>query len=257
MSKPTEFKGETALITGAAAGIGKACVRAFLARGATVVGADINSAVRRLSRDKRFKGVVCDVGDEAAISEAVRQTTRAFGGLDMLVLNAGIFMGSRRLDAMPLDDWRRIMRINVEGNLVFLREAYRALKKARPYGRVVILGSQRATVIAEGSAAYCTSKAAAIQLARMAALEWAKDGIRVNVVNPGRVCDTATFTAAVLRERAAKYGMTVAQYKRDNLLGVETSSRAVAEFIAALCGPAFAQTTGAQFPIDGGHERVI
>jgi len=257
MNEKDMFRGETALVTGAAAGIGKACVRAFLARGAAVVGADINPAIRRVSRNKKYRGLVCDITDEKAVRDTVRQTVRSFGSLDMLVLNAGTFMPSRRIKELPIAALRKVMSINVEGNILFLREAYKHLKKARKYGRVVILASQRAKVIAEGSGAYCISKAAVIQLARMAALEWAKDGIRVNIVNPGRVCDTAVFTPELLRARAARYDMTVDQYKRDNMLQSATTSKHVAELIVTLCGPAFEQTTSAQFPVDGGDVRVI
>jgi len=257
MGEADAFRGETVLITGAAAGIGEACVHTFLSRGAAVAGVDINPRVAYVSEHKGYAGFTCDVTDEQAVCNAVRGAVDEFGGLDMLVLNAGTFMPSRRIDALPLADLRKVMSINVEGNISFLRKAYPHLKKARRYGRVVILGSQRAKAIAEGSAAYCISKAAVIQLARMAALEWAKDGIRVNVVNPGRVCDTAVFTPELLRERAARYNMTIDQYKRDNLLRSATTSKHVAELIAQLCGPAFEQTTGAQFPVDGGDVRVF
>ena len=257
MTEEGMFQGETALITGAAAGIGKACVHTFLSWGAAVAGADINPHVAHVSEQKEYAGFTCDVTDEQAVRNTVRETVRKFGGLDMLVLNAGTFMPSRRIDALPVEDLRKVMSINVEGNILLLREAYPHLKKARRYGRVVILGSQRAKAIAEGSGAYCISKAAVIQLARMTALEWAKDGIRVNVVNPGRICDTATFTPELLHARAARYNMTVDQYKRDNLLQSEVTSKHVAELIAQLCGPAFEQTTGAQFPIDGGDVRVF
>jgi NAD(P)-dependent dehydrogenase (short-subunit alcohol dehydrogenase family) len=257
MSQEGVFRGETVLITGAASGIGKACVHAFLSRDAAVAGIDINPSVACVSQQKEYAGFTCDVTDEQAVCNTVRGVVREFGGLDILVLNAGTFMPSRRIDALPLADLRKVMSINVEGNILFLREAYPYLKKARRYGRVIVLGSQRAKAIAEGSAAYCISKAAVIQLARMAALEWAKDGIRVNVVNPGRVCDTAIFTPELLRARAARYNMTVDQYKRDNLLRSETTSKHVAEVIAQLCGPAFEQTTGAQFPVDGGDVRVL
>ena len=106
-------------------------------------------------------------------------------------------------------------------------------------------------------AAYSASKAALNQLARVIALEWGKDGIRVNSVHPNAVFDTALWTDELLALRAQHYGMTVDQYKRNNVLGVEITSRDVAEMVAAMCEPLFAKTTGAQVPIDGGNERVI
>jgi NAD(P)-dependent dehydrogenase (short-subunit alcohol dehydrogenase family) len=108
-----------------------------------------------------------------------------------------------------------------------------------------------------GAAAYSASKAALTQLARVAALEWGADGIRVNILHPNAVFDTGLWTEEVLQKRAASYGMSVEQYKTNNVLRVEVSSHDVAELAAELCGPLFARTTGAQIPIDGGNDRVI
>ena len=93
------------------------------------------------------------------------------------------------------------------------------------------------------------------QLARIAALEWAKDGIRVNTIHPNAVYDTALWTDEVLASRAKAYGLTVEQYKKNNLLKTEVSSRDVAELAAEMCGPLFAKTTAAQVPVDGGNDR--
>ena len=96
-----------------------------------------------------------------------------------------------------------------------------------------------------------------MQLARVAALEWGGDGIRVNIVNPHAVYDTGIWTDEVLRARADSYGLTVEGYKKNNVLRVEITSRDVGELVAEMCGPLFAKTTGAQVPIDGGSNRVI
>ena len=93
--------------------------------------------------------------------------------------------------------------------------------------------------------------------ARVAALEWGADGIRVNVLHPNAVFDTGIWTEEVLRSRAASYGLSLEEYRRNNVLRVEVTSRDVAELAAELCGPLFARTTGAQIPVDGGNERVI
>jgi NAD(P)-dependent dehydrogenase (short-subunit alcohol dehydrogenase family) len=108
-----------------------------------------------------------------------------------------------------------------------------------------------------GVGAYSASKAALTQLARVAALEWGADGIRVNVIHPNAVFDTGIWTEAVLNKRAASYGLTVEEYKTNNILHVEITSRDVAEMAAEMCGPVFSRTTGAQVPVDGGNERVI
>jgi NAD(P)-dependent dehydrogenase (short-subunit alcohol dehydrogenase family) len=122
---------------------------------------------------------------------------------------------------------------------------------------VAIVGSKNVQAPGPGAAAYSASKAALTQLARVAALEWGRDGIRVNVVHPDAVFDTGLWTEEVLRDRAASYGLTVEEYKTKNVLGVEVRSRDVGEVVAELCGPAFSRTTGAQIPVDGGNDRVI
>ena len=115
----------------------------------------------------------------------------------------------------------------------------------------------RSPASTSGAAAYSASKAALLQLTRVAALEWAGDGIRLNTLHPDAVFDTGIWTEDVLQARAAHYGMTVEGYKRKNLLKTEITSRDVAELAAELCGPLFAKTTGAQIPVDGGSDRVI
>ncbi len=251
------FAGEVALVTGAASGIGKACVESFLARGAAVVGLDINPAIESLFQRRDFAGVICDVSDEAAIAAALETGARAFGGLDILVLNAGIFPSSQPVGELHLDTWRRTMAINLDANVALLREAHALLKAAPRGGRVVIMGSKNVPAPGPGAAAYSASKAALTQLARVAALEWGRDGIRVNLLHPNAVFDTGLWTEEVLRKRAASYNLSVEAYKTNNILRVEVTSRDVAELAAELCGPLFAKTTGAQIPIDGGNDRVI
>ena len=101
------------------------------------------------------------------------------------------------------------------------------------------------------------AKAGLNQLVRIAAMELAADGIRVNTLHPDAVFDTAIWTDEVLEKRAAHYGLTVDEYKTKNLLHAEITSRDVAELVSAMAGPLFAKTTGAQVPIDGGNDRVI
>lgn len=255
--KPPLFAGEVALVTGAASGIGKACVDALLARGAAVIGLDINPAITQLYKRPDFLGMVCDVTDEAEIAGALETGVRAFGGLDMLILNAGIFPPGRRIDALPTEEWRKVMSINLDANLVLMRETHPLLKHAPKGGRVVVIGSKNVPAPGPGAAAYSASKAALNQLARVAALEWGKDGIRINSLHPNAVFDTGIWTDEVLQARAKHYGLGVEEYKRNNVLNTEVTSRDVAELAAEMCGPLFAKTTAAQVPVDGGNERVI
>jgi NAD(P)-dependent dehydrogenase (short-subunit alcohol dehydrogenase family) len=122
---------------------------------------------------------------------------------------------------------------------------------------VAVIGSKNVAAPGRGAAAYSASKAALTQLSRVAALEWADDGIRVNVVHPDAVFDTGLWTPELLAERAGQHGVDVETYKRRNLLRTEITSADVARAVVALCDDTFRVTTGAQIPIDGGNERVV
>ncbi len=251
------FVGEVALVSGGASGIGKAVVEALLERGAAVVNLDVNPAVAGLFASTHYLGIHVDVTDEAGLIAAMGATAQRFGGLDMLVLNAGIFPPGVRIEDLETSAWDRVLRINLDPNLVLLREAHGLLKQAPRYGRVVVNASKNVLAPGAGAAAYSSSKAAVTQMARVAALEWAKDGVRVNIVHPDQVFDTGIWTEEVLKARAAHYGLTVEQYKRRNLLGVEIKSRYVGNFIAEMLGPLFENVTGVQIPVDGGSDRII
>jgi NAD(P)-dependent dehydrogenase (short-subunit alcohol dehydrogenase family) len=175
----------------------------------------------------------------------------------MLVLNAGIFGQTTRIDSLSSAEWDKVTRVNLDANVTLLRAAYPLLKLAPRGGRVVVIGSKTVPAPGPGAAAYSASKAALTQLARVAALEWGADHIRVNVLHPNQVFDTGIWTEEVLNDRAAHYGLTVEQYKTNNVLKTEITSRDVGELAAELCGSLFAKTTGAQIPVDGGNDRVI
>lgn len=255
--RPPVLAGEVALVTGAASGIGKAVVDALLARGAAAVGLDVNPAIQTLHRRPDFLGIVCDVTRTEELQGALEAGARAFGGLDVLVLNAGVFPGGCRIDALADEPWRRVFQVNLDANLSLLREAHPLLALSPRGGRVVVIGSKNVPAPGPGAAAYSASKAALTQLARVAALEWAGQRIRINTLHPDAVFDTGLWTQEVLEARARSYGMTVDQYKTKNLLRTEVRSSDVGELAAELCGPLFAKTTGAQIPIDGGNDRVV
>ncbi|HYF32944.1 MAG TPA: bifunctional aldolase/short-chain dehydrogenase [Chitinophagaceae bacterium] len=255
--KSPAFTGEVAFVTGAASGIGKACVDSLLKRGAAVVGLDLSNAVETLHKKHEYLGIQCDVTSEGGLQHAIEQAVDTFGGIDMLILNAGIFPPSQRIDSLTQSNWQKTMSINLDANVILLKSAYPFLKLSVRGGRVVIIGSKNVPAPGPGAAAYSVSKAGLNQLARIAALEWGRDNIRVNTLHPNAVFDTGIWNDEVLASRAKQYGLSVDEYKRNNVLQTEIKSSDVAELAAELCGPLFAKTTGAQIPVDGGNERVI
>ncbi len=256
-AKAPVFQGEIALVTGAASGIGRACVESLLQRGAAVVGLDVTPAMQDMGDRPDLLNIVCDVTDTGQVQTALDRTVHAFGGLDMLILNAGLFPGGTRIAELDEVTWRRVMAVNLDANLNLLRDCYPLLKLAPGRGRVVVIGSKNVPAPGPGAAAYSASKAALTQLMRVAALEWGLEGIRVNALHPDAVFDTGLWTEEILAARASQYEMTVEQYKTKNLLRTEVCSRDVAELAAEMCGALFAKTTGAQVPVDGGNDRVV
>ena len=122
---------------------------------------------------------------------------------------------------------------------------------------IIVIASRNVPAPGVGAAAYSVSKAGVTQLARVAALELAPYGVRVNILHPDAVFDTQVWTEEALKKSADRYGMTVEAYKKKNLLRTELTSAGVAAMVSTVAGPVFGSTTGAQIPIDGGSERVV
>ncbi len=254
--KPPAFEGKIALVTGGASGIGQACVEALTALGAVVAVLDMNPSVADQFDRQMALGIPCDITDDDALRAAVDSSVRRWGGLDIVICNAGIFPASQAIAEIDPDHWDRSIAVN-------LTSQQRLLRACAPYlnlgidPAVVIIGSKNAPAPGPGAGAYSVAKAGLTQLARVAALEMAAAGVRVNVLHPNAVFDTAIWTPELLEKRAARYGLSVAEYKAQNLLGVEITAADVAALACTVAGPVFAKTTGAQIPIDGGNERVI
>tara|TARA_B100000959_G_scaffold207644_1_gene217927 strand:+ start:277 stop:2238 length:1962 start_codon:yes stop_codon:yes gene_type:complete len=250
------FQGKIAMVTGAASGIGRACVESLVEGGAVVAALDIDTDVAGMFSGTNILGLRCDVTDGLAIKNAVERTAQQFGGLDIVVSNAGIFTAGATIDNLDDADWDRSLDVNLTAAMRVLRASVDYLK----YGidsAIVIVGSKNVPAPGPGAAAYSAAKAGLTQLARVAALELASHGIRVNTVHPNAVFDTAIWTEEVLAGRAAHYGLTVSEYKTSNLLAQEVRSRDVAAMVCAMAGPDFSRTTGAQVPVDGGTERIV
>lgn len=248
--------GRVALVTGAASGIGRATVAALRALGCAVAALDVDPSVTSAFTGADVLGVPCDVTATEQVDAAVAACVRAFGGLDLLVSNAGGFPETVPLDALDDASWDRTLALNLTSHHKVLRAALRFL----PLGAdpaVVFVASKNVAAPGPGVAAYSVAKAGLTQLARVAALELAPRGIRVNVVHPDAVFDTGLWGDDRVAQRAAAYGMTPAEYKTRNLLGRELRARDVAALITRLLSPELHGTTGAQVPIDGGDARVI
>jgi len=255
--KHPELAGQVAVVTGAASGIGRACAAALLDRGACVAGLDRSAGVATTFAGPGWLGVEADVTDDDAQQSALEATVEHFGGVDIAVVAAGVFPTSAAIAALSADEWRSVMAVNVDAVAGLFRALHPLLALSPTGARVVVIGSKNVPAPGRGAAAYSASKAALTQLSRIAALEWAADGIRVNMVHPDAVFDTGLWTDELIAERAARYGLTIDEYRRRNLLGAEVTSADVAAVVAALCGETFRVTTGAQIPIDGGNERVV
>jgi len=251
-----EFQGKIALVTGAASGIGKACVDMLINKGAAVAAIDIDPTIQGLFNKNEVLEITCDVSDDNELKQAVDDTVRAFGGLDILVTNAGIFTASENIEDMQDETWDLSMEVNLTSH-------QRLIKHCIPYLRhgidpaIIIIASKNVPAPGPGASAYSAAKAGLTQLARVAALELGKDNIRVNTIHPNAVFDTGVWSEEILEGRAKSYGLSVEQYKSNNVLQTTVTSTNVAGMVCAMAGEIFAKTTGAQVPIDGGNERVI
>ncbi|MEE3265865.1 MAG: bifunctional aldolase/short-chain dehydrogenase [SAR324 cluster bacterium] len=252
----SEFQGKIAIVSGAASGIGLACVRELFAQGAVVVGLDLNPEISKIFCEPGMLGLQCDVTDQKAVIEAVAETVRQFGGIDILVLNAGTFPAGQTIEEMGEQTWSRSLEINLTAPQQLLQACVPFLKEGLDPA-VVFMASRNVPAPGAGASAYSVPKAGQTQLARIAALELGKFGIRVNILHPDCVYDTGLWTPDALERSAKRYGLTVEQYKSRNILKIDVKTKEVARMVCAMSGAVFAKTTGAQIPIDGGSERVI
>lgn len=248
-------QGKIALVTGAASGIGLATAQRLHDDGCVVVGLDVDPAVEERLNLESLSGRCCDLTIEADVEAEVHQIVRRFGGLDLVVLNAGVFESGESIEGLT-DSWTRAIDVNLTATQRVLRHSIPFLKRGFE-ASAIIVGSRNFSAPGAGASAYSVSKAGVTQLARVAALELAQHNVRVNTIHPDAVFDTGIWSPAALKKSADRYGMTIEQYKSKNLLRREITSADVAAMISTVAGPVFASTTGAQIPIDGGNDRVI
>ncbi len=250
------LQGKIALVSGSAAGIGLATATTLTEAGACVIGADINPEIDSIMEEIGALGITVDLTQEAQIEALIERIIREFGGLDIVVSNAGIFTAGAYLEDMEQKNWERSMAVNLTSHQVLLKHAIPFVKKGID-PTIIFIGSRNVNAPGAGAASYSCAKAALTQLCRVAALELAPEGVRVNIIHPDAVFDTKLWTKEALERSAERYGITVEQYKKRNLMKTEITSRSVGNTVVALASNAFAKTTGAQIPVDGGNDRII
>ena len=249
-------QGKVALVTGCAAGIGFAIAESLAEQGAQVVGLDIDKEIPDIMAKIGAIGIVVNLTEDQPVQDAIDFTVSEFGGIDIVVSNAGIFPKNDALDVMAQTDWDRTLMINLTSHQKLMNKVIPYVKHS-PDGSIIFVGSRNFKAPGPGASAYSCSKAALTQLCRVAALELAPWKIRVNIVHPDAVFDTKLWTPEALAKSAARYNMTIEEYKTKNLMKVEIRSKDIGNMVAAMASPLFAKVTGAQIPVDGGNDRVI
>lgn len=249
-------QGKVAIVSGSAAGIGFACAKALADAGAVVIGLDLNPEIVDTMAEIGAQGKVVNLTDETAVVEAIALAVREFGGLDIVVSNAGIFTAGAYIDDMIPSNWDKSIAVNLTSHQVLLKQCIPFVRKGHE-GAFVLVGSRNVNAPGAGAASYSCAKAGLTQLCRVAALELAPHGVRCNIIHPDAVFDTKLWTPKALQRSAERYGITVEEYKTRNLMKAEIKSADVGAMVSAMAGPLFGKTTGAQLPIDGGNDRVI
>ncbi|KQY56317.1 short-chain dehydrogenase [Nocardioides sp. Root151] len=261
MPKPKPLATRIALVTGAASGIGKAIATRYAAEGACVVIADLSldkaqAAAAELGSTDVAVGVQVDVSDEAAVERAVAEALLAFGGLDLVVNNAGLSLSKSLLET-TVADWDLQHNVMAKGSFLVARTAAVAMIEQGLGGDIVYISSKNSVFAGPNNIAYSATKADQAHQVRLLAAELGEHGIRVNGINPdGVVQGSGIFSSGWGANRAAVYGVEEkdlgAFYAQRTLLKREVLPDHVASAAYALVGPDLTQTTGLHIPVDAG-----
>jgi len=269
MPKPKSLAGRVALVTGGAGGIGAATAERYLREGACVMLADIDAdalANAASGLTKRFgadvvNSVIMNVTDEAAVAAAYADISVAFGGVDILVSNAGI-ASSAPVEDTTLELWNRNMDILSTGYFLVSREAFKVMRVQDIGGAIVFVASKNGLAASPNASAYCTAKASEIHLARCLALEGAEAGIRVNVVNPDAVLrGSKIWEGDWLEQRADTYGTDKdgleEMYRQRSMLKRSVLPEDIAEAAYFLVAETSAKSTGNIINVDAGNVQAF
>ncbi|MCI5077460.1 bifunctional rhamnulose-1-phosphate aldolase/short-chain dehydrogenase [Oricola sp.] len=269
MPKPKSLAGRIAIVTGGAGGIGSATAERLLSEGACVVLADIDADALDRTRDNlaaRYskdvvRSVLMNVTEEEAVFDAYADMAVEFGGVDIVVSNAGI-ASSAPVEETTLDLWNRNMSILSTGYFLVAREAFKMLKAQDIGGSIVFIGSKNALAASPGASAYCTAKASELHLARCLALEGAPHGIRVNVVNPDAVLrGSKIWSGEWLDQRASTYGTDKEgleeMYRQRSLLKRSVLPEDIAEATYFFASEASSKSTGNIVNVDAGNVQAF
>jgi NAD(P)-dependent dehydrogenase (short-subunit alcohol dehydrogenase family) len=248
--------GKVAIVTGAAAGIGKSIAFKLHREGAIVYGIDINPDILKILNSEGLTGLICDIANQEQLGSIVVKILKFHDKLVILVGNAGIFPAGKPIEFLEDDVWEKTLRVNLSSHRSLLKYCIPYLKNGSE-PTAIFIGSRNVHAPGAGVSAYSVSKAGLTQLVRVAALELAPFGIRVNIIHPDAVFDTELWTAEKLKSSAERYGLSIEEYQTRNLLKTKIMSDDVANVVSIIASPIFAKTTGAQIPVDGGNERVI
>jgi rhamnulose-1-phosphate aldolase/alcohol dehydrogenase len=261
MPKPQPLATRIALVTGAGSGIGRAIARRLVAEGACVVVADLNAGnaaavAEELGGPDRAVAVTVDVTDEAQITAAFQEALLAFGGVDLVVNNAGISISKPLLETTARD-WDLQHDIMARGSFLVSREAARVMTAQQLGGDIVYIASKNAVFAGPNNIAYSATKADQAHQVRLLAAELGEHGIRVNGVNPdGVVRGSGIFAGGWGAQRAATYGIEEDElgefYARRTILKREVLPEHVAAAVFALTGGDLTHTTGLHIPVDAG-----
>nr|WP_307814508.1 bifunctional aldolase/short-chain dehydrogenase [Glycomyces sp. YM15] len=262
--KPKPLAGRVAFVTGAAGGIGKATAERLAAEGACVVIADLDAdnaaaAAAEIGNTDTAVGVACNVTDETAVAAAIDTAALAFGGVDLVVNNAGLSLSKPLLETTAAD-WDLQHDVMAKGSFLVSREAARLMVAQGMGGDIVYIASKNSVFAGPNNIAYSAAKADQAHQVRLLAAELGGHGIRVNGINPdGVVRGSGIFASGWGANRAAVYGVDESElgkyYAGRTLLKKEVLPSSVADAVYALVGPDLGLTTGVHIPVDSGNPQ--